>query len=333
MGLLDVIKGLFGAKTPSMPQHMQHMQQAAAPEPEPEPTGGGCEFCDDPSCENKPDYAGFNPNNEDAFFEAVLHMESEGQFGGTDESRARIMQQFGIRDRMHWQHVRDWVYRALAERHGSFEEVSQRESNWRTGQMQRAMQGNVARAAASGELNPVEGISLQQWAAFNAGIAAGMNPEDLLKSNGIRPDRWERVSAEWNARMGRDTTFAIATEYGAAFQKASTGQYGNYAREANAARAANRDLQLPPPVTMDQFFDIVYAQDFGARAGKDPVAVLRECGLSVIDWTDLGAYMGYYIQRNHARIYKTEVLPASQRAKAKYEAMNPGVKSDLDIQF
>ena len=33
------------------------------------------------------DLAGFDPDDEEAFFEAGIHMESEGQFGGTDESR------------------------------------------------------------------------------------------------------------------------------------------------------------------------------------------------------------------------------------------------------
>jgi len=49
--------------------------------------------------------------------------------------------------------------------------------------------------------------------------------------------------------MARDTTFAITTVYGNAFQAASQGQYGSYAREAAAARAANRELavELPSP--------------------------------------------------------------------------------------
>lgn len=345
MGLLDTIKSLFGGaknQVQAMQQHQQpssgqpgeqaHAHASGEQEAEPEEQDDG--IC--PDCGNKhgvPDIAGFNPNDENSFFEAVLHMESEGQFGGTDESRAQIMQQRSIRDRSHWQDVKGSMYHFLSERFGSFDAVMQAETNWRSGQMQRAMQGNVAAKAASGELNPVEGISLAQWAAFNAGIVAGMNADELLKANGIKPDRWERVSAEWNARMARDTTFAIATEYGAAFQKASTGKYGDYAREATAARAANRDMTLAPPLTFDQYFDMLFAQDFGSRAGQDPQATLKSLGLSVIDWTDLGAYMGYYISRNHARLYQTEINPAMERARAKYAAMNPGVQSDLDIQF
>jgi hypothetical protein len=344
MGFLDTIKSLFGGAKNQVANMQSQMagQQQGAPQDQGQP--GGYDYAEAapsgptpcPDCGGiHPDYdlAGFDPNDENSFFEAVLHMESEGQFGGTDESRAQIMQQRRISDRLHWQKVRDTMYGELSKRFGSFEAVHQAESNWRTGQMQRAMQGNVAAKAASGELNPVEGISLAQWAAFNAGIVAGMDVNELLKANGIKDDRWQRVSAEWNARMARDTTFAIATEYGAAFQKASSGPYGNYAREANAARAANRDMTMPPPLTFDQYFDVLYAQDYGTRAGQDPQAILKSMGLTIIDWTDLGAYYGYYIIRNHARLYQSEILPAMKRAEAKHASANPGIKSDLDIQF
>jgi hypothetical protein len=82
------------------------------------------------------DVAGFDPDDEESFFHAVRHMESEGQFGGTDESRAEIMQQYGIRDRSHWQTVKDSCYQQLAQKYGSYNEVSQQELNWRSGQMQ-----------------------------------------------------------------------------------------------------------------------------------------------------------------------------------------------------
>ncbi|HUJ61504.1 MAG TPA: hypothetical protein VLX92_23525, partial [Kofleriaceae bacterium] len=147
------------------------------------------------------DIAGFDPNDEEAFYNAVLHMESEGQFGGTDQSRAEIMGRYRIRDRSHWHVVKESMYRTLVQRFGSIEEVGQREMNWRTGQMTRHMQAQVAQATAGGGLDPVEGITLQAWAAINASIISGANAEDLLKGAGIDKARWDRASAEWNARM------------------------------------------------------------------------------------------------------------------------------------
>jgi hypothetical protein len=278
------------------------------------------------------DTAGFNPEDEESFFNAVLHMESEGMYGGTDESRAEIMARFGIRDRMHWQTVKDSVYSVLARRHGSFEEVSQREMNWRMGQMQRQQQQHTARAAASGELNPVEGITLEKWAAMNAAIVSGASLEDLLKSNGLDQGKWERASAEWNARMARDTTFAITTVYGNAFQAASQGKYGNYAREANAARAANRELAMEPPMSIEQYWEILYEQDYGSKQGKNPVDVLKSCNLTIVDWTDLSAFMGYYMNRTVVRNWQ-QFNAMHERVKAKFAAKYPGVTSDVDIKF
>ena len=67
MGLFDKLKKSVANLAPQA----QPQPQYYAPEPEPEP--------------EQPvfDLAGFHPDDEDSFFNAVLHMESEGQFGGT----------------------------------------------------------------------------------------------------------------------------------------------------------------------------------------------------------------------------------------------------------
>lgn len=327
MGLFDKLK-----KTIASARDQITAQPAPAPQAEPEveleaddeDQGGGHG--------SQLDLAGFDPDDEDAFFHAVLHMESEGQFGGTDESRAEIMARYQIRDRSHWQDVKASVYHVLIQRHGSMEEVGQREMNWRSGQMQRHMQGQVAKAAAGGGFAPVEGVALEAWAAINAAIVSGASHEDLLKGAGIDPARWDRVSAEWNARMARDTTFAITTVYGNAFQAASKGKYGDFAREANAARQANRDVTMEPPMTVEAYWELLYEQDYGSKQGKDPIAVLKGVGLTVVDWTDLSTFMGYYMNRTIMRNHKAfEAI--QDRVKAKFEAKYPGVKTDVDIAF
>jgi len=328
MGLWSKIMELFsGGASDATPAS----RASKAPPPQPETDSEPAEEAAEESGQSL-DLAGFDPNDEESFFEAVLHMESEGDMGGTDASRAKIMQRFGIRDRSHWQTVKESVYATLAQKHGSGEEVAQREMNWRQGQMQKNMQAKVAKAAASGELKPVEGVSLEAWAAFNATLVQGTSLDDLLKGAGIDRVRWDRVNAEWNARMARDTTFAIATIYGNAFQSASKGKFGDLAREANAARAENRDLKLPPPMTMEQYYEIMYEQSFASSQGRDPAQALKSMGLSIIDWTDLGSYMGYLFHRTWAHKIK-EYQAAHDKAKAKVSAKYPGAKADLDIKF
>ena len=269
MGFFDSIKKVIGEVAPSQtakPAEPAKPAQAAKPAqpaqaaPPPPPTRAA-----PPPPSRGPDLAGFKPDaDEEGFFNAVLHMESEGEMGGTDESRAEIMAKYGIRDRSHWQDVKEAVYSALLRKHGSSEQVSQTELNWRMGETQRRMQGAIKAKASSGEMQPVEGITLEAWAAFNAAIVSGANLEDLLKGAGVDKARWDKATAEWNARMSRDTTFAIATTYGNAFQAASKGKYAALAKEANAARAENRELTLPPPMSLEDYYGIMYEQAYAA---------------------------------------------------------------------
>jgi len=341
MGLFDKMKGIVkGAQNAvqGQAQPQQPPQQAATPQNYPAgtmdmPADQHDDDADEHSHGEGFDVAGFDVNNdEDAFFNAVLHMESEGQFGGTDESRAQIMQQYGIRDRSHWQTVKESNYHALTHKYGDFNEVSQREMNWRQGQMQQHMMGQVAKAQAGGGFEPVEGVTLETWAAINAAIVGGGNAEDIIKGSGIDKARWDRVSAEWNARMARDTTFAITTVYGNAFQAASQGKFNAYAKEAAAARAANRDVTMEPPVSYEQYYEYLYEQAYAAKQGKDPVAALKSCGLTIVDWTDLSAFMGYIFTRDAGRNW-AKYQDIHKRVEAKYAAKYPGVKADLDIAF
>lgn len=308
-----------------------------------EPVSAGASHASSPPPASEPepaaafDTAGFDPqNDEEAFFEGVLYMESEGMVSPTvtitEENRAETMAKYGIRDRSHWHTVKESCYSVLVKKHGSFEEVMQREMNWRTGLTQRHMQNTAAAKAQNGELNPVEGISLEQWAALNAAIAQGTNLEDMLKGQGIDKVRWDRARAEWEARMSRDTTFTIAQIYGAAFQNASKGKYSDYAKEANAARTENRELTMQPPMSLEAYWEILYEQAYGSKQGKDPVETLKGAGLSVVDWCDLSAFMGYHIQRTWAHNVQ-QYQDTMKKVETKYEAKYPGVKADLDIAF
>jgi len=314
MGLFDKVKKMAEGFVPAQ------QQSAVQPQSAPLPPPPVAEVSEEPEV----DLAGFDPNDEDAFFHAVLHMESDGQYGGTEQSRAEICARYGIRDRSHWRTVKESVYAVLAHKYGSYDEVGQREINWRTAQMTQHMNTKVATMQAAGGFTPVDGIGLEQWAAINAAIIGGQTPEDLLRGAGIDEARWKRASDEWNARMAKDTTFAIAQVYGKAFQAASAGQYGRYAREATAARAENRELALEPPLPYERYYEIMLEQKAAGITGGDPVAALAAYGLTITDWTDLGTYYGYFFARNAVRDHATyQAIHAS--VDARMAAKYPGV--------
>jgi hypothetical protein len=282
MGLFDSIKKAVGGAPQSAPVPAAKTQPSMPGAKQPPP-----------AAQPALDTAGFDWDGDEAgFFHAVLHMESEGEMGGTDASRAQVSQKYGIRNRSHWQDVKAAVYHMLARKHGSMDVVMQREMNWRSGETQKMMQAKVANAATSGAVAPVEGVTLETWAAINASIISGANFEDLLKGAGIELARWERAKTEWEGRMSRDTTFAIATVYGNAFQNASKGKYAEYAKEANAARAANREMSMQPPISLEQYYEILYEQSYAAAQGRDPSDALKAMGLSIIDFRDVSTING-----------------------------------------
>lgn len=336
--LIDFVMKLLGKSEPAglpaasaQPRPAPPVALQAAPPPAPEPEE------EEEEEEEAFDLAGFDPeNDEEAFFEGVLYMESEGMIAPnvtiTEEDRERTERQYGIRDRSHWHIVKDSCYSVLARKYGDFNTVAQREFNWKGSFTQKLMQKTARAKAASGELNPVEGISLEQWAGINAAIAQGANAEDMLKGQGIDMARWDKARAEWEARMSRDTTFTVAQIYGNAFQAASKGKYAEYAKEATAARAAGRELSMQPPMTLEQYWEIMYEQAYGAKQGKDPVETLKSCDLSVVDWCDLSAFMGYHIHRTAVQNHK-QFEEMHKRVEQKFAAKYPDVKADVDIAF
>ena len=315
MGFFDSIKKAVGGAPQSAPVPVAKTQPSMIAAQHPLP-----------AAKASLDTAGFDWDGDEAgFFHAVLHMESEGEMGGTDESRAQVSQKYGIRDRSHWQDVKAAVYHMLTRKHGSLDAVTQREMNWRGGETQKMMQAKVAKAGASGAMAPAEGVTLETWAAINASIISGANLEDLLKGAGIEPARWDRAKTEWEGRMSRDTTFAIATVYGNAFQNASKGKYAEYAKEANAARAANREMSMQPPISLEQYYEILYEQSYAAAQGRDPSDALRAMGLSIIDFVDVSTFMGYHFHRTAMRKH-AEYVATMERVQAKLAAKYPGVK-------
>ena len=200
MGLFDKVKGLVkGAANAVQPPPQQQQAVPQAPpqnfpqhsaEHHVEPDAAQADDSDDGSTSP----GSIRDDDEGAFFRAVLHMESEGQFGGTDESRAEIMQQYGIRDRSHWQTVKDSNYAVLARKYGSFNEVSPARDELAPGRDAEAHDGADREDGGRRRLRARRGRRRsRQWAAINAAIVGGGNDEDLLKGAGIDKARWQRV--------------------------------------------------------------------------------------------------------------------------------------------
>jgi hypothetical protein len=82
------------------------------------------------------------------------------------------------------------------------------------------------KTGSGGALEPVEGITCENWAMVNAKIASGSSTDDAIKLIGCDLAKWDRVNNEWLARMSNDLTFSISQVYAKAFTSSSTGNMG-----------------------------------------------------------------------------------------------------------
>jgi hypothetical protein len=223
-----------------------------------------------------------------------------------DPEEVLLIRVFGFRDGGHWEAFRGWGVASWAAHLGH----DPTDLEFRLGGVARerimrekagAMTGQGGRAGGGG-LDPVEGVTMEQWAHVQASLAGGGNIDALIARAGMDRPKWDRVSAEWMQRMTTDTSGAIATAYGNAFAGASQGQYGGQAAHA-AAVGVGGDLG-GEPVPFERFVEIQEAMSAGASRGYDANAVLAHFGMSALDWSNVGMFWSKRMQQEAMKYHQ-----------------------------
>jgi hypothetical protein len=244
-----------------------------------------------------PSAPGWSFGDWDNFWMRVHAIEAAGN--DSDEALHKALRKHGLRDKSHFDEVRD----QFQERFGDDPAFAQAALDARTRstkmQMNARMQGEL-----KGELAPVEGISLEQWAWVMAKIASGGNPAALLEIAKLDDATWQRVSAEWNARMSRDTTATIATAYGQAFVATGPGPFGEAGKQTAAAMLDpnKKGVDGGPPIPMESWIEITEAQNAASQRGEDAAAVLASYGMTPADWGVVGGWWGQHFNANAMKL-------------------------------
>jgi hypothetical protein len=160
----------------------------------------------------------------------------------------------------------------------------------------------TGQGAGGGGLDPVEGVTLEQWAHLQAALAGGGDIDQLIAQARMDRPKWDRVSAEWMHRMSTDTTFTISTAYGNAFTGAAQGQYGAQGARATAVGIGG-DLGAEP-ISLERFVEIQEAMSAAHRRGYDANAVLAHFGMSALDWSNAGMFWSKRIQQEAIRYHE-----------------------------
>jgi hypothetical protein len=237
--------------------------------------------------------------------------------GYLDPEEVLLIRRYGFRDGGHWEAFRNWgVASWAANLRQNPTDLEFRQSGIARERMMReqasAMTGP---GAAGGGLDPVEGVTLEQWAHLQAAMAGGGDLDQLLAQARMDRPKWDRVSAEWLQRMSTDTTHTIVTVYGNAFAGASQGQYGAHA--AQAASAGVGGNVGAEPISLERFVEIQEAMSAAHGRGVDANTVLAHFGMSALDWSNAGMFWSKRMQQE-AMKYHELYTKYSDYYRAKY---------------
>jgi hypothetical protein len=269
------------------------------------------------------EFGGWDPDDVDAFWDKVYEIEAAGC--ESDEQLDAALAKFGLEDKAQFDAVRE----AFGQRHGEDSSFMQAAVDSRTRSVKNAMTGRM-QGELKGELAPFEGVTLEQWAFVMAKVAASQDITALLAKAGWDRPKWDRVSAEWNARMSRDTTATIASAYGQAFVASGDGPFAEAGKQTadSMLDASKRSVEGQEPISFDRWIEIGEAQSAGARQGLDAAAVLKSYKLTPAEWGTVG---GWWSQKFNANAMK--MIADYNRISEKYrEKFATGFAAD-SIEF
>jgi hypothetical protein len=281
------------------------------------------------------DFAAFDPTTDlKGWFVARMRIEQAWE---DRSSRRRLFREFGIRNEQHFHQVQASMDRYVqsedaADRYGGLDDIMQMQMN---AHQDAAMAEHEARAQGelAGDLAPFEGVSLQEWAGAQAKVASGGDVDAIIAEMGIDRAKWDRVSAEWNARMSRDTTVTIATEYGKAFSGAAQGMYGGAAAAGAAAMTPGGDVdEASAPIPFEQWIEIEVAQSAGVEQGRDANDILASFGMNALAWSNASAWWSVYFNR-HAMEDGQALLHRYNELREQFEAQYKAGGADEDLDF
>ncbi len=189
-------------------------------------------------------------------------------------------------------------------------------------QLKQQMDTNIAAKREGGELDPIQGVSIEDWAAANAKMVSGTTIDEILGVLQIEKPAWDEINAEWNARMSRDASATIATVYGNAFQNPNIGRFAGVG-SAPAAGAGGGE-----PCDFETWVKVGVHMNKATEQGLDPQTILASHGMGLNDWSAAGAYWSVEFTKNAAKYFDLET-----KLRAKYEKEYAGGSIADDIEF
>ena len=174
---------------------------------------------------------------------------------------------------------------------------------------------------------PVEGVSVEEWAGINADIVGGTSKEEAVKNAGMDMPKWDRVNEEWLTRMKNDKTFAITMKYSAAFNAPRPVKAATAGASVSATPVSSFSPESYP---FEKYVESMVAQDVLGKMGRDAQDVLKDFGMTVKQYSDVSAYYSSKMMSDFSLAGRMAMLQTQYQQK--YESMK-GTDSNSDISF
>ncbi|MGP2569681.1 DUF6620 family protein [Ornithobacterium rhinotracheale] len=133
-------------------------------------------------------------------------------------------------------------------------------------------------------LQPIHGISLEDYAAAAAKMASGATEDEVAKALGVERPQWDEANQLWQTRMQQDSDFTLIGLYGQYFATASSHpKFQNM--ESDSSTPANPENLARINEDVDFYAELAGAMQAAYEYGIDGAQWLREnYGLSIGDF-------------------------------------------------
>ncbi len=267
------------------------------------------------------DLVGIDVNDPLTLWQKQFAIEQDEQNGLEHEA---AVQKHGFRDRDHWGLVMEYMqakWSVLGTDADGVPDVVVRDEfhnaalQARMGQVQSMQQAQLD--ADPSQLEPINGVSLEQWAAAAAAVsklpqtASRDQVAELLAQHGLDQATFDMASAGWQQRMQNDPTGAISTKYAEAFAGGAAGGGGG-----------------DEPCSFEFYCEIMAAQAAWAEQGRDVNAELQNTfGITAGDY---GQYSQYWAPKMGTDM---ALMQKQMELQEKYKQKYAGAAMDDDLAF
>ena len=187
---------------------------------------------------------------------------------------------------------------------------------------------NMAHDDSNPMLQPIHGVSLQDYAAAASKMANGMSADEVCKRLGIDMPIWDEANQLWVKRMQQDQTMAVMSLYGQYYGSADTHPKFN-----DSVKESNQEGDYLSKIQNDEafYYELCGARQAAYEAGLDGAQWIQDnYGISLGDFQSVAmkwmANMG-----NIEKMLRYQEQKQREYAEKFSKEMGGGVADDIEF--